>query len=208
MKEFILIPKNMFEMLSKKNNNITHTNTKINNKRKKENLTRVWKTHLPPPSIPLNQTHIPDQNRIDINNRDNKNNKPPHTSLTDRLILHFHNSSKLSSVKLLLNYFKNIIDEDSNIISPPNTHMNFIDIANTFLNIKQRVDEEDLDIYKHLINSLNIPKSLIKNKNILKIIENDGIQLPLGGYIKIRKRLNKKPKINKQTKVLNKWRTF
>ena len=86
--------------------------------------------------------------------------------------------------------------------------MNFIDIANTFLNIKQRVDEEDLDIYKHLINSLNIPKSLIKNKNILKIIENNGIQLPLGGYIKIRKRLNKKPKINKQTKVLNEWRTF
>ena len=85
--------------------------------------------------------------------------------------------------------------------------MNFIDIDNTFLNIKQRVDEEDLDICKHLINSLNIPKSLIKKK-ILKIIENDGIQLPLGGYIKIRKRLNKKPKINKQTKVLNKWRTF
>ena len=48
MKEFILIPKNMFEMLSIKNNNITHTNTNINNKRKKENLTRVWKTHLPP----------------------------------------------------------------------------------------------------------------------------------------------------------------
>ena len=42
MKEFILIPKNMFEMLSKKkDNNITLTNTKINNKRKKEDLTRT-----------------------------------------------------------------------------------------------------------------------------------------------------------------------
>ena len=134
MKEFILIPKHMFEMLSKKkDNNITLKITKINNKRKKD-LTRAWKTHLPPPpvhSIPLNQTHDLYHNRIDLDNRNNnRNNKPPHTSLTDRLILHFNSSIKLDKVKLLLNYFKNIIDEEGNIISPPNTIMNFIDIAN------------------------------------------------------------------------------
>ena len=127
----------MFEMLSKKkNNNITLTNTKINNKRKKENATRAWKTHLPPPpapSIPLNQTYNPYQNRIDLDNRNNKNNKPPHTSLTDKLILHFNNVTKSNKAKLLLNYFKNIIDKEGNIISPPNTNMNFIDIANIFL---------------------------------------------------------------------------
>ena len=95
MKEFISIPKNMFEMLSKKkkDNNITLTNTKINNKRKKEDLTRAWKTLLPPPpahSIPLNQTHDIYHNRINLDNRNNnRNNKPPHTSFTDRLILHF-----------------------------------------------------------------------------------------------------------------------
>ena len=213
MKEFILIPKNMFEMLSKKkDNNITLTNTKISNKRKKEDLTKAWKTHLPPPpasSIPLNQTHDLYHNRIDLDNRNNnRNNKPPHTSLTDRLILHFNNSIKLNKVKLLLNYFKNIIDEEGNIISPPNTNMNFIDIANTFFNINQRVNEEDLDLYKYLINRLSIPKSLIKNRNILQIIQNNGKQLPLGGFIKIRKRLNKKPKINKQTKTPNKRKTF
>ena len=86
--------------------------------------------------------------------------------------------------------------------------MNFIGLANTFFNINQKVNQEDLDIYKYLINRLSIPQSLIKNKNILQIIQNNGIQLPIGGFIKIRKRLNKKPKINKQTKTPNKWKTF
>ena len=34
----------------------------------------MWKTNLPPPSIPLTQTHIPDHTKISINNRDNKTN--------------------------------------------------------------------------------------------------------------------------------------
>ena len=207
MKEFILIPKNMFGMLSKKNNNIIHINTKVNNKRKKEKLTNMWKTHLPPPSIPLTQIHIPDQNKISINNRDNKSNKLPQLSITDKLMLHFPNNNKLSKVKLLFNYFKNIIDEDGNIISPRNTDKNIVDIANTFLNINQNNDEDDLDLYKYLINTLDIPKSLIKNRNILKIIGNDDIKLPLEGFIKIKKNLDKKPKINKQIK-LNKWKPF
>ena len=212
MKEFILIPKNMFEMLSKKkDNNTTFTNTK----QKKEDRTRIWKTHLPPPqpthSIPLNQTHDTYHNRINLDNRNNnnnRNNKPPHTSFTDRLILHFNNNNKLGKAKLLLNYFKNIIDDEGNIISPPNTDMNFIDIANSFFNVKQKVDREDLDLYKYLINRLSIPQSLIKNKDILQIIQNNGIHLPIGGFIKIRKTLNKKSKINKQAKTSNKWKTF
>ena len=213
MKEFILIPKNMFEMLSKKkDNNTTFTNTK----QKKEDRTRIWKTHLPPPqpthSIPLNQTHDTYHNRINLDNRNNnnnnRNNKPPHTSFTDRLILHFNNNNKLGKAKLLLNYFKNIIDDEGNIISPPNTDMNFIDIANSFFNVKQKVDREDLDLYKYLINRLSIPQSLIRNKDILQIIQNNGIHLPIGGFIKIRKTLNKKSKINKQAKTSNKWKTF
>ena len=79
----------------------------------------MWKPRLPPPSIPLTQTHIPDQNKISISNRDNKSNKLPHPSIADKLILHFPNNNKLSKVKLLLNYFKDIIDEDGNIILPP-----------------------------------------------------------------------------------------
>ena len=212
MKEFILIPKNMFEMLSKKkDNNTTFTNTK----QKKEDRTRIWKTHLPPPqpthSIPLNQTHDTYHNRINLDNRNNnnnRNNKPPHTSFTDRLILHFNNNNKLGKAKLLLNYFKNIIDDEGNIISPPNTDMNFIDIANSFFNVKQKVDRENLDLYKYLINRLSIPQSLIKNEDILQIIQNNGIHLPIGGFIKIRKTLNKKSKINKQAKTSDKWKTF
>ena len=86
--------------------------------------------------------------------------------------------------------------------------MNFIDIANIFFNVKQKVNEEDLDLYRYLINRLSIPQSLIKNKNILQIIQNNGIHLPTGGFIKIRKTLNKKSKINKQAKTANKWKTF
>ena len=88
---------------------------------------------------------------------------------------------------MLLNYLKNIIDEDGNIISPPNTDKNIIDIANNFLNINQNIDEDDLDLYKYLINTLNIPKPLIKNRNILKIIENNDTKLPLESFIKVKK---------------------
>ena len=197
--------------LKKKDNNTTFTNTK----QKKEDRTRIWKTHLPPPqpthSIPLNQTHDTYHNRINLDNRNNnnnRNNKPPHTSFTDRLILHFNNNNKLGKAKLLLNYFKNIINDEGNIISPPNTDMNFIDIANSFFNVKQKVDREDLDLYKYLINRLSIPQSLIKNKDILQIIQNNGMHLPIGGFIKIRKTLNKKSKINKQAETSNKWKTF
>ena len=194
--------------LKKKDNNTTFTNTK----QKKEDQTRIWKTHLPPPhSIPLNQTHDTYHNRINLDNRNNnnnRNNKPPHTSFTDRLILHFNNNNKLIKGKLLLNYFKNIIDDEGNIISPPNTDMNFIDIANSFFNVRKKANREDLDLYKYLINRLSIPQSLIKNTDILQIIQNNGIHLPIGGFIKIRKTLNKKSKINKQAKTSNKWKTF
>ena len=84
--------------------------------------------------------------------------------------------------------------------------MNFIDIANSFFNVKQKVDREDLDLYKYLINRLSIPQPLIKNKDILQIIQNNGIHLPIGGFIL--KTLNKKSKINKQAKTSNKWNTF
>ena len=64
-----------------------------------------------------------------------------------------------------------MIDEDGNIISPPNTDKNIIDIANNILNINQNIDEDDLNLYKYLINTLNIPKSLIKNKIYYRKLE-------------------------------------
>ena len=97
----MLIPKHMFDMFSK-NNNLTQTNSPIN--KKKKNL--LWKTHITPPTIPLTQTHLPDQNKISINNRDT--NQPSQPSLTDRLILYFSNENKLNKAKLLLEYFRNI----------------------------------------------------------------------------------------------------
>ena len=211
MKEFILIPKNMFEMLSKKKIITQHSH--IQNKRKKIELEYGKHTyhHHNQHILFLLIKQMTYHNRINLDNRNNnnnRNNKPPHTSFTGRLILHFNNNIKLGKAKLLLNYFKNIIDDERNIISPPNTDMNFIDIANSFFNVKQKVDREDLDLYKYLINRLSIPQLLIKNKDILQIIQNNGIHLPIGGFIKIRKTLNEKSKINKQAKTSNKWKTF
>ena len=122
-------------------------------------------------------------------------------------MLYFSNENKLNKAKLLLEYFKNVIDNDGNIISPPNTDKNVVYIINHFLTVSLPVNDNDLDLYKHLINKLNIPKTLIKNKQILKMIGNDNIQLPTRGFIKV-KPLNKKSKRKKQINLLNKWNRF
>ena len=114
-------------------------------------------------------------------------------------MLYFSNENKLKKAKPLLEYFKNIIDNEGNIISPPNTNKNVIYIINHFLTISLIVDDFDLDLDKHLINNLNIQKTLIKNKQILKMIGYVNIKLPIGGFIKV-KHLNKKSNRKKQTK--------
>ena len=50
-----------------------------------------------------------------------------------------------------------------NIISPPNTNENVINIINECFNANIKMEYSDLDLYKYLINNLNIPTTLIKN---------------------------------------------
>ena len=114
-------------------------------------------------------------------------------------MLYFSNENKLKKAKLLLEYFKHITDNEGNIISLPNTNKNVIYIINDFLTPSLTISDFYLDLYKHLINNLNIPKTLIKNKLILKMIGNVNIKLPIGGFIKV-KPLNKKSHRKKTNK--------
>ena len=78
------------------------------------------------------------------------------------------------------------------IISPPNTNKNVIDIINDFLNANVKTEDVDLDLYKYLINNLNIPTTLIKYK-MIELFTPTQIKLPIGGFIKV-KPLNKNKK--------------
>ena len=196
MKELVLLPRNIFEMLSKKNNNTNH----IKQNKSKQKKPTKWRTHIAPPKIPLTQVHTPYQNKSGINIGSNK--KPSITSFKDKLILYFPTENKLKKAKLLLEYFQNIIDENGNITSPPNTNKNFIDVSTTFLNATAPINtSDDLELYKILINSLSIPKSLIKNKHILKEIGEDNITLPIGGFLKLNKPGKKQIKQKKSTRL-------
>ena len=82
-------------------------------------MNHLWKTHVSP--IPLTQSHLPDKNANNDNTKDMI--QPSQPSLTNRLFLYFSNENKLKKAILLLEYFKNIIDNEGNIISPPNTNI-------------------------------------------------------------------------------------
>ena len=214
MKELVLLPRNIFEMLSKKNNNSTNHIKQNKIKPIKTSHTNIlntkkptkWRTHIAPPKISLTQVHTPYQNKSGINIGSNKKNSI--TSFKDRLILYFPNENKLKKAKLLLEYFHNIIDENGNITSPPNTNKNFIDISTIFLNANTSINiPDDLELYKILINTLSIPKSLIRNKHILKEIREDNITLPTGGFFKLNKHSKKQIK-QKKVNTLKIWRSY
>ena len=114
----------------------------------------------------------------------------------------------MKKVKLLLEYFKNIIDENGNIISPPNINMNFLDVSNVFLTVRAPIhNDEDLDLYRIFINTLNIPKSLIKNKHILDRIGDDQTVSHVGGILNINNSI-RKPKKKKTNNILKTWNTY
>ena len=160
---------------------------------------------MPPPKISLTQLHTIYQNKPNINDVSSK--KPSNTSFKDRLMLHFPNERKLKKVKLLLEYFKNIIDDNGNIVSPPNINRNFLDVSSVFLNVRTPIhNDEDLDLYRLLINTLNIPKSLIKNKHILKQIEPDTKSSHIGGLLNINNSIRKPKK--KNNNILKTWNIY
>ena len=116
MKELILVPRNTFEMLSKKNNNNNNNaNTHITNQKKKNHNLQdvvkkknpqkptIWKTHMSPPKISLTQVHTPHQNKPITNNLTTK--PASTTSFKDQLTLHFPNEKKVEESKTTLRIF-------------------------------------------------------------------------------------------------------
>ena len=111
----------------------------------------------------------------------------------------------MNKVKLLLEYFKNIIDENGNIIFPPNINKNFLDVSNVFLTVSAPIhNNEDLDMYRIFINTLNIPKSLIKNKFILDRIGHNQTVSHVGGKLNINNYITKPKKKKKTTSTYSK----
>ena len=114
----------------------------------------------------------------------------------------------MNKVKLLLEYFKNIIDENGNIIFPPNINKNFLDVSNIFLTVSAPIhNDEDLDMYRIFINTLNIPKSLIKNKFILDRIEHNKTVSHVGGKLNINN-ITKPKKKKKNINILKTWKSY
>ena len=116
----------------------------------------------------------------------------------------------MNKVKLLLEYFKNIIDENGNIIFPPNINKNFLDVSNIFLTVSAPIhNDEDLDMYRIFINTLNIPKSLIKNKFILDRIEHNKTVSHVGGKLNINNNITKPKKKKKNNiNILKTWKSY
>ena len=137
---------------------------------------------------------------------------PPSPSLAKKLSIYFNDEDHLKKVQLILQYFENDIDNEGNIISPPNTNKNVINIIHDFPNSKGKLENEDINYYKHMIYNLNIPISLIENKYMKNSFTSLQINLPVGGCIERKKLINKKIKNDKKNtrknKFPNKWNTF
>ena len=123
-------------------------------------------------------------------------------SLIDKLSLYFPPKLKLKKAKLLLQYFKNVIDTEGNIISPSNTNKHVISILQDMLS-QSNIDSDSLDLYIYLIRELNIPLKLIINKFIHRFYKTIGTGFSL-------KKNNQFPKKRKNTvqKNHNKWEIY
>ena len=206
MKEFILLPKHTYNSIKlqptsineKRSQDVNRTHTKGKNKNR-------WGTTVPPPTqpIPLRQITVPEKrnNGGDDNRSYNVNT---HTTVNDRLTFHFQ-SMKLGKAQILLKHFKNNLnykwDHEGDIHSP-NNNRNILDIIHDFLNEKKTLPTTDLDYYKYVVYSSNIPLSLIKNKSLKKSLEMEKYNTPnrVGGKL-----LNKKVK---QYKHHTNWNSY
>ena len=54
------MPKHIYDMISKKSNNKTVSPISTSVRGKQKIITPLWKTHVPPPPIPLTRIHTPE----------------------------------------------------------------------------------------------------------------------------------------------------
>ena len=201
MKEHILLPKHMYDSMTKNVSKKSPINKSPN-----VESTLHWQTHVPPP-IPLNQTGI-----ISYGNTSTDKKLAVTPTIIDKLPIYFTKNDQLKRARLILPYFKNNINNEGDIISPSNVDKNVIDVIKDMLNISKLLKVEDLQFYHVMINTLNIPLDFIKNRMIRNLFSNTRIKLPIGGgrnklkNKKYVKRTNTCKKVKKQAHI--KWSIF
>ena len=192
MKEFILLPKHMYDMYSKNSEISPHPTTV----KKDENQQVTPISDTAHPVIPLRQMYTVENSNNDTEFTD--------TNVYNHLPLYFKTDKRLHNARLLFHYFRNHIDNHGNINSPPGTHTNVIDVIKDFLSVRKQIaNDELLNFYKYMLNKLNIPPHLIQNTQLKKIHTVGAIKHPVGGYI------NKIYKVKqKKRNILHSWRSF
>ena len=197
MKEYILLPKHMYDMYSK-NNELPPQTTNVKKNQSKQVIAGTAR-----PVIPLRQMYAVE----------NSNNESSDTNVYNHLPLYFKTDKRLANARLLFHYFRNYIDNHGNINSPPGTHTNVVDIIKDFLNIRKPIaNDELLNFYKYMLDKLNIPSHLIQNRQLKKLHTVGFIKHPIGGHVKKinRKKPEKRNKITtaKKKNTLHAWRSF
>ena len=191
MKEYILLPKHMYDMYSKNSDPPSQPTTV----KKDENQQVTPISSTAHPVIPLRQMYTVEN----INN-----NESTITNAYNHLPLYFKTDKKLDNAKLLLHYFRNHIDNHGNINSPPRTNTNVIDVIRDYLTAHKPIESNELlNFYKYMLDKLNIPPHLIQNTQLKKIHTVGAMKHPAGGYI------NKIYKVKqKKRNILHSWRSF
>lgn len=150
MKEFVLIPKYMYEQLK----NVQSTPHPTVKKRK---LNTEWKTPVPP--IPLRTVNVDSPLNLVKSNVNNTTDTQP----SEKLPILFKNG-KLTKAKQLLK----ILENKSDYISGKD----ILGIIKDFLSPPTAINEEKLQYYNHLIYNLNIPSELVLNRYLKSLISN------------------------------------
>lgn len=164
MKELYLIPKQTYErMVSTLNNN-----SKVNTKRK-EKKEIEWKTPLPPPPL---QKHAREVIPLKVINTPGDMSINQNPSLNELLPITFKEED-LPRAKLLLKRFETSgvfkWDNNGDLFSPFNKG-NIIDIIKTWSDDKSLFSDSDVDVYRYIISTTDIPIWMIKNPQLKKMM--------------------------------------
>lgn len=165
MKELYLIPKQSYERMVSSLN----VNPKVNMKRKDKTKDIEWKTSLPPPSL---QKHSRAEIPLKIINTPMDSSINQNPSLNELLPITFKDED-LSRAKLLLKRFESSgnfkWDNNGDLFSPFNKG-NIIDIIKIWNDDKSLFSDRDVELYRYIISTTDIPMWMIKNPQLKKLL--------------------------------------
>ena len=167
MKELVLIPKHIYEILSNSNQKSNNASGNTLPKEGEEWQTRI----LPPPlqnNIRLNEVKIPEKKTTSSN-----------PFIYELLALKIK-TGEISHARTLLKYFENsgVVSWNSqgDLYAPLNNY-NIIDVIHDFIYKTHIYDTKKIDDYRYFISVTNIPPWLIKNNLLMNKIKSESASL-------------------------------